>query len=108
MEKFDLSAIVSKENPWTLKPWHIRAAFRRSGIIVPEEAIEMPPKEIKGPDMSIEQKEFYVTVTVRCSSLLLKVEFFVLIKLLKLFYIIKTCTDCIMKKKKYFGFLQYC
>lgn len=64
MEKFCLSVIVSKENPWILKPWHVRAAFRRKRIIVPEDAIELPPREIKGPDMSIQDKEFYVTITV--------------------------------------------
>lgn len=61
-----LSVIMNRENPWTLKPWHIRVAFRKAGVIVPEEAIELPPKEIKGPDMNIQNKEFYVTITVCC------------------------------------------
>lgn len=55
---------MSKENPWVLKPWHMRVAFRKCGVIVPEDAIELPPKEIKGPDMNIQGKEFYVIVTV--------------------------------------------
>lgn len=75
MEKLCLSIILSKENPWLLKPWHVRVAFRRVGVIVPEEAIELPAKarEIKGPDMSIQDKEFFVTVTVCLFLWVLKV-----------------------------------
>lgn len=64
LRNMTLSVIMNKENPWTLQPWHIRVAFRKASVIVPEDAIELPPKEIKGPDMNIQNKEFYVTVTV--------------------------------------------
>lgn len=50
--------------PWTLEPWHVRTSFRKAGFVVPEHAIEMPPVTIKGPDLSLQDKEFYVTVTV--------------------------------------------
>lgn len=59
-----LSVIMNKDNPWILQPWHVRASFRKCGYTVPEEAIELPPIPIKGPDMSIEHKDFYVIVTV--------------------------------------------
>lgn len=55
---------MSPKNPWIVEPWHVRLAFRRSLIIVPDSAIELPENEIKGPDMSLETKEFYVVVTV--------------------------------------------
>lgn len=59
-----MSVIMNKENPWTLKPWHVRASFRKCGIVVPEEAIELPPQPIKGPDMNIQEQAFYVIITV--------------------------------------------
>ena len=65
---------MNKMEPWTLEPWHITASFRKSGFIVPEHAIEMPPAQIKGPDLSLQDKEFYVTVTV--SMQLLQIDCF--------------------------------
>ncbi|GBP50558.1 39S ribosomal protein L9, mitochondrial [Eumeta japonica] len=59
-----LEITMNKTQPWKLEPWHVRTSFRKSGFIVPEYAIEMPPMEIKGPDLSLQEKEFYVTVTV--------------------------------------------
>lgn len=59
-----LAVVMNKENPWTLKPWHVRASFRKSGCWIPEGAIELPEKPITGPNMDLEAKEFFVTVTV--------------------------------------------
>ncbi|KAJ0173625.1 hypothetical protein K1T71_010774 [Dendrolimus kikuchii] len=59
-----LQITMSKTQPWVLEPWHIRASFRKSGFFVPEYAIEMPPHEIKGPDLTLQSKEFYITVTI--------------------------------------------
>ncbi|CAB3245809.1 unnamed protein product [Arctia plantaginis] len=59
-----LQITMNKLEPWTLEPWHISTSFRKSGFIVPEYAIEMPPVEIRGPDLSLQEKEFYVTVTI--------------------------------------------
>lgn len=56
---------MNKENPWTIKPWHIKVSLRKCGYEVPEECITLPPKPISGPDMALQEKEFYVTVTVR-------------------------------------------
>lgn len=55
---------MNVDNPWTLEKWHVRTNFRRAGYWVPDEAIELPPLEICGPDLSMENREFYVTVTV--------------------------------------------
>ncbi|XP_001603568.1 39S ribosomal protein L9, mitochondrial [Nasonia vitripennis] len=55
---------MSIENPWVLEKWHIRTNFRRSGFIVSDEAITMPEKEISGPNLDFENKEFYVTITI--------------------------------------------
>lgn len=55
---------MNKDHPWTLKPVHIKTSFRKCGYIVPEHTITMPEKEIKGPNLDLENKEFYVTVTV--------------------------------------------
>nr|XP_021186397.2 39S ribosomal protein L9, mitochondrial [Helicoverpa armigera] len=59
-----LQITMNKMEPWVLEPWHISASFRKSGFVVPEHAIEMPPVQIKGPDLSLQDKEFYVTVTI--------------------------------------------
>lgn len=56
---------MNRENEWVLKPWHVKVSFRKCGYYVPEESITLPPKPIKGPDMSFEGKQFFVTVTVR-------------------------------------------
>ncbi|KAJ8714032.1 hypothetical protein PYW08_007652 [Mythimna loreyi] len=59
-----LQITMNKFEPWVLEPWHITASFRKSGFVVPEYAIEMPPTQIKGPDLSLQDKEFYITVTI--------------------------------------------
>ncbi|KAK4320042.1 hypothetical protein Pmani_009064 [Petrolisthes manimaculis] len=69
-----VSVSMNLHNPWTIEPWHLRVAFRRAGIIVPEEAFTLPPQPICGPDLSLQNKEFAVKVkingkeeaTVRC------------------------------------------
>ena len=55
---------MNKEEPWTLEPWHIRSAFRKAQVHVPDGAFTMPKDPIIGPDMELEGKEFYITVTV--------------------------------------------
>lgn len=55
---------MNKENAWNLEPWHVRCAFRKAGVHIPESAITMPDNPISGPDLALEGKEFYVTVTV--------------------------------------------
>lgn len=55
---------MNKHEPWTLEPWHVRVSFRKAGFHVAEDAITMPSKTISGPDLSLEDKYFYVTVTI--------------------------------------------
>ncbi|KAJ8928941.1 hypothetical protein NQ314_018421 [Rhamnusium bicolor] len=64
MSRIMISVVMNKEMPWTLKPWHVKISFRKSGYIVPEDTITLPEVPITGPDLSIENKEFFVTVTV--------------------------------------------
>jgi len=59
-----LSIVMNKDTNWTIKPWHIRMSFRKSGIRVPEDAIELPEKPISGPNMDLEHKIFFVNVTI--------------------------------------------
>lgn len=55
---------MNKEMPWTVEPWHVRASFRKAGVHVPDEAIQLPDKPITGPNLDLEAKQFFVTVTV--------------------------------------------
>lgn len=53
---------MNMENPWVLEPWHVRVSLRKTGIIVPEDALTLPEQQIKGPNMELEQKEFMVNI----------------------------------------------
>lgn len=64
LHRLVLRVTMSNSEPWTLQPWHLKASLRKSGFVVPESAIEMPPVQIKGPDPNLLDKEFYVTVTI--------------------------------------------
>jgi len=61
-----LAIIVNKDNPWTIEKWHVRAAFRRAGFWVPDDAIEMykPERLISGPNLDLEGKQFLVSVKI--------------------------------------------
>lgn len=59
-----LIVLMSRDISWTLEKWHIRTNFRKLGIVLPEDAITMPEKTISGPNLELEGKEFYVTVTI--------------------------------------------
>lgn len=64
LRKFCLIVNMSIENPWVLEKWHIRANFRRNQFIVSDDSITMPEKEISGPNLDLENKQFYVTITI--------------------------------------------
>jgi large subunit ribosomal protein L9 len=64
IELLNLDISMSKENAWTIEPWHIRVSLRKMGIYVPDEAIILPKEPITGPDLLKEGKHFYVTVVV--------------------------------------------
>ncbi|XP_050590795.1 39S ribosomal protein L9, mitochondrial [Bombus affinis] len=59
-----LPVTMSMDHPWTIEKWHVKVAFRNEGYIVPEYAITLPEKTISGPDLLIENKEFYVIVKI--------------------------------------------
>ncbi|XP_011860122.1 PREDICTED: 39S ribosomal protein L9, mitochondrial [Vollenhovia emeryi] len=59
-----ISIVMSKDVPWTLEKWHVKANFRKAGIHLPEDAITMPEKPISGPNLDLEGKQFYVTLTI--------------------------------------------
>lgn len=59
------SIIVSKEQPWTLEPWHIRSSLRKAAVhILHDSAIKLPAQKITGPDLSKENKLFIVEVKI--------------------------------------------
>jgi large subunit ribosomal protein L9 len=65
LSKATIDVSMNKEQPWTIEPWHIRASARKGAINIKDDScIEMPPEKISGPDLSLEGKEFYVTVTI--------------------------------------------
>ncbi|XP_012055340.1 PREDICTED: 39S ribosomal protein L9, mitochondrial [Atta cephalotes] len=59
-----ISIVMSKDMPWTLEKWHIKANFRKAGIYLSEDTITMPEKPISGPNLDLQGKEFYVTITI--------------------------------------------
>lgn len=59
-----ISLSMNMKNPWQVEPWHVRVAFRKAGIIVPEEALTLPAKPITGPDLDLQDKEFLVKVKI--------------------------------------------
>lgn len=59
-----ISIVMSKDVPWTIEKWHIKASFRKAGIYLPEDAVTLPEKPISGPNLDIQGKDFYVTLTI--------------------------------------------
>lgn len=59
-----ISIVMSKDVSWTLEKWHIKANFRKAGIYLSEDTITLPERPISGPNLDLEGKEFYVTVTI--------------------------------------------
>lgn len=59
-----ISIVMNKETKWTIQPWHIRVSFRKAGVHLNENCIEMPPYKIEGPNLDLENKYFFVTVTI--------------------------------------------
>ncbi|CAN7983860.1 unnamed protein product [Ixodes hexagonus] len=55
---------MNKEVGWTVQPWHLRMALRQTGVVVPEDSIELPDTPISGPDISKENKVFAATVLI--------------------------------------------
>ena len=64
LKKVLLLVDVSLDNPWVLEKYHLTASFRKANIHVSEDAITLPEKKITGPNLDIENKEFYITTTI--------------------------------------------
>lgn len=79
LSRLVLQITMNKHEPWTLEPWHVSTSFRKAGFVVPEHAIKMPTQQIKGPDLSLQDKEFYVTVKVCCHVLFINFTWFYII-----------------------------
>lgn len=59
------SIVMNKEMPWTIERWHIRASFRRAGVhILSDDCIILPETPIKGPDLTLEGKSFFITIKI--------------------------------------------
>lgn len=57
--------VMNKDHPWVVEPWHIRASLRKCGYLISSDsAIELPAEKITGPDLTIQNKEFFVTVKI--------------------------------------------
>lgn len=65
LERLVLAVCMNKFNPWVVEKWHIRAALRRSGYnVMDDNCIQLPDKPIRGPDLDLQNREFFVTITV--------------------------------------------
>ncbi|XP_054259023.1 39S ribosomal protein L9, mitochondrial isoform X2 [Macrosteles quadrilineatus] len=63
LQRGKILVMMNQNNEWTIEPWHIRANARKCGIhILSEDSIELPPKPIKGPDMALQGKDFFITL----------------------------------------------
>lgn len=77
LKKRCVLVVMNMETEWTIEPWHIRSSFRKSGIHIHSDSqIKLPPQPIKGPNMDLQDKDFYVTITVSIKMLLVRVVFF--------------------------------
>jgi len=62
--RYVIPITVNPFGAWVLKARHVRACLMKLRIEVPEECIEMPLQDIRGPRPSEEQKEFLVHITI--------------------------------------------
>lgn len=57
--------VMNKNHPWVIEPWHIRASLRKCGYFIKSDnSIELPTEKITGPDLTMQNKEFTVIVTI--------------------------------------------
>lgn len=64
LQQYCCTVNMSVENPWVLEKWHIKINMLVGGFHATEDSITLPEKEISGPNLDNEGKEFYVTVTI--------------------------------------------
>ena len=57
--------VMSGQNPWTLKPKHIRFALMVEGLLIEEDCVILPSDvKIEGPNSNVNEKEFAVDIQV--------------------------------------------
>ncbi|VDO93520.1 unnamed protein product [Soboliphyme baturini] len=59
-----LNITMNMTVPWTVEKWHVRVSFRKSGLMLKDDCVILPPEPINGPDFAIESKlfRFYVVI----------------------------------------------
>ena len=56
---------MNLENPWEIQPWHVQFGLRKRQIVAPIEAVALNlPGPIKGPNLSLQNKEFVAHLKV--------------------------------------------
>lgn len=58
-----IPVFMNMHNAWTLEPSHMVVSFLQMNVVIKPENIHIP-REITGPNMDNDEKEFYVTVTI--------------------------------------------
>ena len=74
LSKTAVPIVMNAVESWTLQSWHLKLALLAQGIFVDESSI-LIPEEIKGPNSSLEAKEFLVTLSVRLQNTVLQITF---------------------------------
>ncbi|XP_055690334.1 39S ribosomal protein L9, mitochondrial [Lutzomyia longipalpis] len=64
IEGLILPIVMNKDHPWVIEKWHIRASLRKAGYYATDESITIPETPIRGPDLSLENKEFTVQIKI--------------------------------------------
>ena len=67
LHRYVIPLTVNPYGTWVLNACHVRACMKKLRIEVPEDCIEMPVQEVRGPMPSDEGKEFLVHITVNIS-----------------------------------------
>lgn len=55
---------MSDEQEWKIEKRHVLAAMRQGGLVAPPEAVQLPDRDILGPDRDKHYKVFIVHVTI--------------------------------------------
>lgn len=64
LKNYLLNITMSYENPWKLEKYHVRSALRKAGIFLTDDCLTLPERDIIGPNVEYENKEFYITITI--------------------------------------------
>uniref|UniRef100_A0A2R5LJC3 Large ribosomal subunit protein bL9m n=1 Tax=Ornithodoros turicata TaxID=34597 RepID=A0A2R5LJC3_9ACAR len=64
METRTYNLSMNRDLPWTVEPWHVRVALRKTGVVVRDESVLLPETPIVGPDPSMQGKVFALNILV--------------------------------------------